>query len=184
MVKEPWLPDIVQGVVAKVSTATQADSSLNFRTFFDKGDWAQAGRDVTANPFGDADVLAWLIMPFAIMRGRIDIFGEAKFSVMLMCKTQNSYTQQQRDDLSYKAKLLPVYEIFMREVAKEKQFRFTGPQAIKHRQIIRSYWGAGDINGGGDIPNLFKINVDTLMIDGLETQVKNLICAPSFPVRN
>ena len=165
---DPYLPDIMQSVVAKVSTILQ--STFSFAAFFDKGNQSQVSKSIHDNK--DHFPLVWLKMPFTVKRGNHGIFGKVRTDLILAMPTENTYTQQQRDTLVYKPYLLPLYEALIKQIAIEKMFSFSGPESLAHDQVIMPYWGGGAINGTDNM-NLFEKNIDAIGIIGLEINIRN-----------
>lgn len=170
MVMDPYFPDIMQGVVARVSAAMQARVTDPFSVFFDKGIYGQVSRSVVANG-PDKFPLVWLVFPFHTHRGNFKIYGDIACDLILAMPTKAEYTQQQRDDESYKPRLLPVYVALLQEIAKEKSFSAFTVGSIPHDTMIRPYWGGGDVNGS-DTDNLFKTKVDAISISNMKLCVK------------
>lgn len=180
VIPDPYLPDIMEGVVARVNAAFSLRPEDPFNVFFEKGNMSQVGRQVYANGNSNGPMV-WLVMPFAGVRGKdFSIWGNITCNLLITIPTDGKYTQQQRDDQSYKPRLLPIYDVLMQEIKRERWFSFAGPNRIEHVQVIRPYWGGGDVNGV-NTPNLFKKEVDAIGIDNLQLRVKlsNNNCNPA-----
>lgn len=176
VIPSPYLPDIMQGIVARVDAAFSARPIDPFNVFFDKGIHSQVSRNVYANP--NNFPLVWLVMNFVEKRGNPLIWGEISCNLTLAMPTDNKFTQQQRDDISFLPRLIPIYDVLMQEIARERWFSFSGPGKIDHFRMLRPYWGGGDVNGT-DSPNLFKKQIDAITISGLKLIVKLQNCNPS-----
>jgi hypothetical protein len=171
---DPYLPDIMEGVVARVSAAFEARDDDPFPVFFDKGVYSQVCKNIYANN-PDSFPLVWLIMPYTMKRQNFAIYGEVRCEIVIAMPTDSKFTQQQRDDFSFKPRLIPIYEVLMQEIAREKWFSFK-PGIVTHNQTIRPYWGGGDVNGS-DTPNLFKKEVDAISISNLTLSIKRQNCS-------
>jgi hypothetical protein len=171
---DPYLPDIMEGVVARVSAAFQARAIDPFPVFFDKGVYSQVCKNIyTNNP--DSFPLVWLTMPYTTKRENFSIYGEVRCEMIIAMPTDSKFTQQQRDDLSFKPRLIPIYEVLLQEIAREKWFLIK-PGQIGHNMTIRPYWGGGDVNGS-DTPNLFKKEVDAISITNLVLSIRRQNCS-------
>ena len=182
VIPDPYLPDIMEGVVARVNDAFANRPVDPFNVFFDKGNYSQVSRSVYGKDSKKVSTwpLVWLSMPYTGGRGKdFSIWGEVTCNLHIAMPTDNKFTQQARDDLSFKPRLLPIYEVLMQEIARERWFQFQGPGRIEHTQVIRPYWGGGDV-GGADTPNLFKKNVDAITISGLKLRIKLQNCNASL----
>lgn len=167
----PYLPDIMQGVVARADADFFGRAIDPFHVYFAKGIHEQAARDLYASP--DNYPLVWLVMNFPEVRGKdFSIYGEATCTLFLLAPTSAQYTQQQRDDLIFKPRLLPLYQAIMDEIAAEPGFQFKGSGSIEHTRQVRPYWGGGGVNGM-DTPNLFEKQVDAITITNLKLRIKN-----------
>lgn len=165
----PYLPDVMQGVVARVNTNFSTRGADPFNVYFAKGIHTQAARDLYASP--NNYPLVWLVMNYPEVRGKDPtIYGEITAMLFLLAPTTAEYTQQQRDDLVFKPRLLPLYANLMDEIAAEPAFQFRGSAAIDHTRQVRPYWGGGGINGI-DTPNLFEKNVDAITIVNLKLRM-------------
>jgi hypothetical protein len=170
---DPYLPDIMEGVVARVSAAFEARSVDPFPVFFDKGVYSQVCKNIYANN-PNSFPLVWLIMPFTTKRENFNIYGEVRCELIIAMPTDSKFTQQQRDDISFKPRLIPIYEVLLQEIAREKWF-ILKPGKVGHNQTIRPYWGGGDVNGS-DTPNLFKKEVDAIGISNLTLSIRRQNC--------
>lgn len=172
----PYFPDIMQGVVARVSKTFEArDRDQDpFCVFFDKGLYTQVSRNVNATP--GQFPLVWLVMRFPEVIGKdFSIWGEVTARLILAMPTDNKYTQQQRDDTTYKPRLLKVYDQLLAEIARERWFQHQGSGRIVHTRMVNPFWGQGDVNGV-DKDNLFKQHMDAIDIQGLKLRVRTDNC--------
>lgn len=177
VIPSPYLPDIMKGIVARVDAAFSTRATDPFNVFFDKGIHSQVSRSVYANPSNFP--LVWLVMNFIEKRGtNPTIWGEISCNLTIAMPTDNKFTQQQRDDISFLPRLIPIYDVLMQEVARERWFSFGGPGKVEHFRLIRPYWGGGDINGV-DGKNLFQKQIDAITISGLKLPIKLQNCNPS-----
>jgi hypothetical protein len=113
-------------------------------------------------------------MPFTTKRENFSIYGEVKCELLIVMPTDSKFTQQQRDDISFKPRLIPIYEVLLQEIEREKWF-IKKPGKVAHSQTIRPYWGGGDVNGS-DTPNLFKKEVDAIGISNLTLSIRRQNC--------
>lgn len=151
MVK-PWLPDIIEGVVNRVNASFSTRSIDPFNVFFDKGLLQQVIRSV--NKADGNFPLVWLVYKFNEDFGKnISIEEEVSFQLIISMPTDNKYTQQQREDLTFKPRLLPIYEQLLFEMKREMWFTHQ-PGQIRHSRHIAPYWTMGSPNGQ-DVGNLF-----------------------------
>lgn len=175
----PYLPDIMAGVVARVSDAFSQREDDPFSVFFARGIINQVSRDVYATP--NNYPLIWLIMNYPEVRGRdFSIYGEITCTIYIVAPTDSKFTQDDRETLVFKPRLIPVYEVFIQELKRERWFQIPGMP--KHTRIDRPYWGGGDVNGT-DQPNMFKKEVDAIAIASLQLRVRLDNCnGASYPV--
>jgi hypothetical protein len=170
----PYLPDIMQEVVERVDDRMFAKPVDPFHVFFDKGLYAQVGRSVRDNP--DNFPLVWLIMNFRTKRGDYSVFGDVTCDLSISVPTDQNYTQQQREDISFHPKLFPIYEAFIEEVANEPMFEIQSKLSVKHEQIIRPYWG-GSVKTDGTKNLWDEIYADEVYIKDLKFKLKfNIDC--------
>lgn len=170
---DAYMPDIMEGCVARVDGFFTAREDDPFNVFYDKGVLGQVKRSVyTNNQFP----LIWFVMPYSENSdGGSSTTFSSSFQLIIAVPTDNTYTQQQRDDISFKPRLLPIMKQLLLEMQLEKWFSTTG--AIKHTKEILPYWGMGDVNGP-DQPNLFKekfIDAISITIPSLKVKQKRCI---------
>lgn len=173
MVK-PYLPDIIQGCVSRINTSFSTRLKDPFNVFFDKGIVQQVRRSVYK---ADENFpLVWFVMKFDENYGTdFSINSEATFQIILAMPTETSYTQQEREDISFKPRLIPMYNQLMAEMQREKWFVTVGENSIRHNRQLLPYWGMADVEGV-DVPNLFKnkfIDAISVTISGLKIKRKN-----------
>lgn len=175
--QSPYLPDIMEGVVTRVSDAFFARATDPFKVFFDKGIQKQVGRSIYQKGLDKTDTfpLVWLVMPFTEKRGDASVFSEDSCTIIIAMPTDNKYTQSDRDLYTFKPRLIPIYEVLLQEIARERWFILQGPNKISHTRIFRPYWGGGDVSGA-DSDNLFKKKVDAIAITGLQLKLNYQNC--------
>ncbi len=166
----PYLPDILREVASSVNDITTAFApGDSFTIGFDHGIYSQVGKDIydKAKP----DVLVWLLIGNNNDRGRnYAIFSEVRCDLIIYTKTDNKYSQIERDNISYKPKLLPAYDLFIKQLNLNKGILPVG-NSRRHSFRLAPYWGGGDV-GGQDTKNLFKNFVDAIEIKNLELKLK------------
>jgi len=168
----PYLPDIMQGVVARVDNYFWTRPDDKFHVFFDKGILRQVAKKVAEEKNQNVP-LVWLVMNFDDEMGKtMDLFSCTYCNLIIAMPTQPGYTQQERDDIVFKPVLLPIYQVLMNEIFKEPWFSFPTREGILHKRRIRPFWGIGEVNGA-DRENLFKMFVDVVMIQNLELNIRD-----------
>lgn len=180
---DPHLPDILEGVVSRVDAAFSARLTDPFHVFFEKGMYNQVWREIKENDpaYENTFPLIWLVMPYEMKRNNFRIWGLGNVSLRIIARSSSKYTQQQREDLVFKPRILPIYKQLMKEIGREKWFSFPGPNQIKHRPIMRPFWTMGN-PAGTDSKNLFDAEVDEMYILNLELPIKLQNCSvASFP---
>lgn len=191
MVK-PYFPDVIQGCVNRINASFSLRSVDPFEVFFDKGLLSQVRRNVNLNILNFP--LVWLVFQWGEDFGKFSIASELDFNVMVVMPTENTYTQQEREDLIFKPRLIPIADQFIKELGRERQFLTNGERAIQHRKEILPYWGLGDVNGQNDVPNLFaNMHLEAIKISVRQLKMKPTICSVtqysildvgSYPVGN
>lgn len=177
---DPYLPDIIQGVVERVSAAFQARATDPFTVFFEKGLYTQVAKSVYKEQNHNNYPLIWYVMPEVIIRDDWSVYGHSDFDLYLIMPTDNTFTQQQRDDLSFKPRLVPIYNVLMEEVGREGWFKLG--YTIDHKKTLLPYWGGADV-GATDTKNLFKKNVDAIRVRFSKIGIRNENCrAAGYPV--
>lgn len=171
----PYLPDIMQGVVERVDNTFFSRLVDPFHVFFDKGLYAQVGRNVRDNP--NDFPLIWLIMNFTEDRGSdYGVFADITCDISISMPTKNEYSQQERDDMTFKPRLLLIYEQFIKEVSKEPMFVVHTEKRVKHTRVIRPYWG-GSVKTDGTKNLWDEIYADEVYIRNLKFKLKfNIDC--------
>lgn len=169
MVK-PYFPDIVQNCVRRVNDSFSNRTVDPFSVFFDKGIIQQVRRTVYAAQQNFP--LVWLVFKYDEIFGNPRFYSSVSFEVVIAMPTDNTYTQQQRDDISYKPRLLPIADQLIAEIQREYEFSSPGIDQLKYLRKILPYWGQGDVNGT-DADNLFKRKIDAISLKFTDVLIKN-----------
>lgn len=115
----------------------------------------------------------WLVMDFEEDKGKnMDVYSTTSLSLVFAVATEPKYTEQQRRDISFTPKLLPMYQAFLQALHEQSSFRMPYPSLIQHKFALRPYWGDG-VNR-----NLFNDFIDAIEIRNLNLDVKQLNCKP------
>lgn len=174
----PYLPDIMEGIVTRMDEAFSARATDPFNVSFGKGNYSQVANDIyrsakTAN-------MIWLSMPYEEQMGKSAFYySETVFSLMIATATEGKFTQQQRDDITIKPRLLPMYDLLLQELQREGWLKFTSSDIPEHKKVIRPYWGGGDA-GGTYTDNLFKQKVDAISVIGIKAKVNEKSCQSAY----
>lgn len=176
----PYLPTILAGVVDRVNQAFSTRVVDPFAVYFAKGIENQVSKDVYKNKalLSAGSVLVWLVMNWTETRGiDVSIYGEVNCTINIVCPTDGSFTQDQRDNQTFLPRLIPVYEVLCKEITRERWFQIKGSNALRHIRVNRPYWSSGDVNGV-NVPNLFKKEVDCISLHNLSLRLKLENCFP------
>ena len=176
--QHPYLPDIIQNLVSRVDAAFAGRAVDKFNVFFDKGNYAQAWRD--NYQFTGSNPLVWLAMPFSSARGKNnDYYADTTFTLWVVMPTDNTFTQQQRDDFTIKPRLLPVYDVLLQEIEREGWFSFTKSFTPEHTMVVLPYWGMGTANGT-DADNFFGSKYDAIKLVDIKCNMNFENCRSSY----
>jgi hypothetical protein len=178
----PYLPDIIDGCVSRLSDSFAARSQDPFAVFFDKGILPQVRRSVYK---ADGNFpLVWLVMKYFEDFGTdATLHSVANFQMIIAMPTDNNYTQQQREDISFSPRLIPIAEQLVKEITREKWFNVP-PKGLRYGRTLLPYWGLADVNGT-DVPNLFKKYIDAIAIDISGLKIKKENCSLlDYPLLN
>lgn len=183
---EPYLPDILKEIVAKVSAKTYSfepilndegeQTSGPFKCSFDYGIYSQVSRNLYALTVDDSEIypLFWLVMDWDEQSGKdFTIHSRVTFDVIIAAPTDKDYTSEERTNKVFKPILLPAYEVFINELVASKAFVNVSSSAdIPKRKKLRPYWGGGYINSGGDTKNLFEKEIDAILIQSIQLDLE------------
>jgi hypothetical protein len=159
----PYLPDVMQGVVDRVSAKMNTGEN-GFKVFFAYGTYEEVSRWVAKNP--DKFPFVYLFMPFKESQGKAGIFSEIDARLVIVMKTNPEWTQPERDENTIKSVLIPVYDELMVQLAMDPMFSTASVNGIRRDRTIKPYNGQGDVNGT-DADNLFKNYVDWIDVQNL-----------------
>lgn len=166
---DPYLPDIVKCIVARVNSIFENRVSDQFSVYYGRGLYQQVGNDRLMDSTGF--ILIWLVMPFTEFGSKDkSYYADAVCDVFIATQTDGNYTQQQREDLNFYPRLLPVYKQFIEEIKRET--KLDNWSMTRPNRILLPYWGGGDVAGPGQ-PNLWKNYVDCIKIPGLKLKIEN-----------
>jgi len=173
---DPYLPDILKCVVARVNAYFENRDDDPFSVYYDHGIYEQVGSDKLRSdkPY----LFIWLVMPFT-EESPVDhsYFGDATCKLIIAIRTESNYTQIEREDISFHPRLLPVYKRLVEEIKNEPKLDNSDMKRPARRLL--PYWGGGDMMGSGQ-PNLWKDNVDAIEIPSLKLKIGHLKCCTIF----
>ena len=176
----PYLPDILEDVVARVNTVFSTRLVDPFNVYFDYGLQNDVTRNIykketsTAIPIPGTFPLVWLVMNYSELRGKkIDKYADSSTSLIIGMPTKTEYTMRQRTDNSFKPRLFPIYQEILIQLSLEDWFNRPEIEKIEHTKIDLPYWGCGDANGQ-NTENLFKNFIDAVQIKDLKLEIENI----------
>jgi hypothetical protein len=152
----PILSDIMAGVAQRINLITEAQAD-SFTTKFEFGPLSEVSK--TVYNYEASTVVIWMIEK-GEARGRVDLYGNTSVDVIIGAQSNSDWTMQQRMDNNYKPKLLPVYELLITELRRER--KLSNPYKIDHKKYNLYYWGGGAINGTNS-PNLWERYFDAIL---------------------
>lgn len=162
----PYLPDIIEGVVARVNTVFSTRVVDPFNVYFDYGLQNDVTKNIytkqTAAPLVGTFPLVWLVMNFREERDSEEVFSDDSVDLILAMPTEANYTMRDRTDISFKPRLFPIYLETIEQLKAEPLLRL--PDGLKHTKIDLPYWGGGESAGA---KNLFKNFIDAVQIKNL-----------------
>lgn len=96
--------------------------------------------------------------------------------IVIAWQTKQEYTREQRDELSFKPILLPIYDEFMTQL-KSSAYFVTNYQQPGER-VMRPFWGREGLYGNEG--NIFNDYLDCIEIRNIELQIRQRSgCAPA-----
>ena len=175
------IPDLFADIVAKVNQVTMAYESP-FPVFFDYGHYVEITRNLTQK---DASVsqkdkkypLIWLVMDFDEDFGGIDdsYCDLPALQLIIAVPTQPALTTPERVEKNFRPLLYPIYVELIEQIFQSGYFQTINPDNIKHKMILRPYWGGQDSNGNGTA-NLFNDFIDAIQVKNLQLKVNESVC--------
>lgn len=169
---DPYLPDIIKCVVAKVNNVFQNRDNDSFSVYYDHGIYQQVGSDKLRENKGY--LFIWLVMPFIENAARDDSYYEdATCKILIAIGTDPNYTQLQREDINFHPRLIPVYKQFINELRNEP--KLDNSVKVTHAKRFLPYWGGGDVSGPGSA-NLWADYVDCIEISDLKLKIGHPEC--------
>ncbi len=166
---DPYLPDILKCVVARVNSAFELRDEDPFSVHYDRGLYNQVGNDRLIENSGF--FLVWLVMPFTEDSPKdSSYYADATCEVFIAAPTESNYSQQQREDLNFYPRLIPIYKQFIAEIKAE--MKLDNREEVKHTRTLLPYWGGGDVAAPGQL-NLWKNYCDCIRISGLKLKIEH-----------
>lgn len=173
----PYLPYLIKEVVANVNTIFSTRASDPFNVFFDHGLYVSVADNIYKKQnqgVEEAGIfpLIWLITPSIDIDPSVAkdaIYGTATFDMIIAMPTSNEYTQDQRDQLVFIPRLLPIYDELVKQLEISDYFKKTLKPIVEHYRY-RPYWGG--IEGGTDQKTLFKNFIDAIHVTGIRLDIK------------
>ncbi len=118
--------------------------------------------------------LIGLYSPFEEYRGNEDYFCKASVNMILAVRTLDSYSNEQRLEISFKGFLRPLYNDFMTALKDSSRFDFGYSDIIPHAYVENYSFGhRGAVDTDGES---LDEKIDAIEIRNLELTVKNMNC--------
>jgi hypothetical protein len=162
----PILSDILEDVVSKISVITEAEYEP-FKTEFEFGPLSEVSKSIYS--YDPSTVVIWLVEK-GEDRKRSDIYGNGSCDIVIGLQTDSNWTMAERMNTNYKPKLLPVYELLIKELRSNRGLN--NSYKIDHKKYNLYYWGGGNVNGT-NAPNLWEKMIDAVLIEGANISIKN-----------
>lgn len=167
---DPYLPDIMKCVVARVNTVFETRDEDPFSVHYDRGLYNQVGNDRLTDNSGF--YLVWLVMPFTEDSPKDNsYYADANCEIFIAAPTDANYSQQQREDINFYPRLIPIYRQLIEEIKRET--KLDNHETVIHTRTLLPYWGGGDVAAPGQ-PNLWKNYADCIKISGLKLKIENI----------
>jgi hypothetical protein len=167
----PYLPDLLKEVVDKVNLELAKNQDIDFTVDFNHGLESQVWNDVSRQERLKNNPLIWLVMNYQEEIGKPLFAYEApNIQLQIMTPTEPNWTQEQRDEKTFKPVLFPIYDELMRQIGKSKAFGMPNEIQLSHRRMLKPYWG-GSTAGGALATNQFNFYVDAILIYNLRLKV-------------
>jgi hypothetical protein len=169
---DPYLPDIIKCVVAKVNSVFENREDDSFSVHYDHGIYEQVGSDKLRSSKGY--LFVWLVMPF-IEESPLDnsYYADATCKILIATSTDSNYTQVQREEINFHPRLIPVYKELIKQL--QQEIKLDNSSIVKHQKRLLPYWGGGDMIQSGQ-PNLWKDYVDAIEISNLKLKIGHIKC--------
>lgn len=109
-----------------------------------------------------------------VNRDKQEYYGRTSLRVLIATESNKNYRADEREELSFKPVLLPLYYQFLEQIRKCGHFVINYDEGIPHEYTKRLYWGHNGLFGQStDID--FKDYVDCIEITNLQLTIKNPI---------
>ena len=144
------------------------------------GDWHQISKAmevISKSRYTEKDryPLLALFTPFKEIRDNSNFYCTATVDILLATRTLSDYSNEQRQEVSFKGLLYPLYDILIDEITKEKRFDTGSKSFVKHSKSDNMRYGSRGVYGSdGKTP--FKDLFDGIDISDMELKIKNVIC--------
>jgi len=168
---DPYLPDIIKLVIARVNAVFAYRAVDPFQVYYDHGLYEQVGTDRLRS--GRGYLLVWLVMPFTETAPIDDsYYGDANCKILIATATSNNYTQLEREDINFHPRLIPVYREIINQLKLEP--KLLNGSKVDHTKRVIPYWGGGEPAGPGQA-NLWKDNVEGIEIANCKLKIGHAI---------
>lgn len=169
---EYYLPDIIKCAVARVNSYFESRDTDPFSVHYDKGLYNQVGNDKLKDNSGF--LMVWLVMGKDFYEDSAkdsSYSSDATCRIIIATTTDPNYTQQEREDVNFHPKLIPVYKRLMFELQNEPKLE--NNSKIDHTKRFLPYWGGGDVSAPTQ-PNLWTVNADCIDINNIQLKKGNV----------
>lgn len=167
----PYLPDLLRDVVSKVNAEFAKNEENEIVVDFNHGLESQVWNDISRAERLRTNPLIWLVMNYQEEIGKPGNHYEVpNVQMQIMTPTEANWSQEQRDEHTFRKVLFPIYEELMIQIGKAKPLGMPNALQRAHRRMLKPYWG-GSVAGGAGSANQFNVHVDAILIYNLRLKV-------------
>ncbi|PKN16511.1 MAG: hypothetical protein CVU66_00745 [Deltaproteobacteria bacterium HGW-Deltaproteobacteria-23] len=173
--------DLFRTIVERTSAKVQHDyAATGLKCFYQHGhplEIVESLQEMTLNPKSSETKypLIALFQDFTEKKGLNNSDGELKLNLIIANLTSPQLKAPDRYAQNFKPILIPIYDEFLKQIAKSRYFREDNPIKLLHTKIDRLYWGRSGLFGNQK--NLFNDYIDCIEIVDLQLNLKqNTFC--------
>jgi len=184
------VPGIFAYIAAQVDTVLSTRDVDPFHVYFDYGHYTEIGRNLSRKQADQASQgkrypLIWLVMDFEELYDDTitDICTLPALQLFIVTETEPALSTEERMQKNFFPRLYPIYDELMNQLGNSGLFTCGDPDSIKHRRIVRPYWGGQDAIGNS-VTKLFPDFVDAIQIRELNLEVDIPNCEQTILLTN
>lgn len=164
----------VNDIFREIVAATAGEYGKNISYMF--GDWDYIASELTK--WSDSPAYSALKFPIICLYSPYEEDRSGKdpsvsLEFLILVDTAQDYTNEEREEISFRRVLRPIYDIFIRKISESSDLKNDYNGIVPHRYVENYRYGRRGVEANG---RPFRDFIDAIEIKDLRITIKNIKC--------